>query len=138
MKTPRDEFWMVLKAAPTLICVVYLHRCFPLPFALALVAGLALGLSLSRALAPLTRRLLETRYAPVVDWRLGEHPTDSSCGAAIFIILGLLLYSALFVRPSGGYHAHSISSSPRREAPPSSQTPKARSHSARVRHAPST
>ncbi len=138
MKTPRDDFWMVLKAAPALVCVVFLHRGFPLPFSLALALGVPLGLLISRALSPLTRRLLDTRYAPLLDPRLSERPLDSGCGAAIFILVALTLYGILFSRPSRGYHAQSISSSPRRAAPPSSQPAKARSHSARVRQPAST
>jgi len=138
MKTPRDHFWMVLKAAPSLVCVIYLHRYFPLPFLLALAAGIPAGVLISRALAPLTQRLLATRYAALLDPWLGEHPLDSGCGAAAFVILGLLLYSLLFVRASRQHQAQSISSSPRKAAPPSSQAAKARSHSARVRQTSKT
>lgn len=133
MKTPRDNFWMVLKALPVLVCVAFLHRAFPLPFPAALCWGILVGALISRALTPLTRRLLETRYGPILDHRLAERPLDAACGAAAFVILGLLLYGVLFVRPTRGHHAQSISSSPRKAAPPSSQAPKARSHSARVR-----
>lgn len=138
MKTPRDDFWMVLKATPVLTCVVYLHRCFPLPFLSAVAVGVPTGVLISRALAPLTRLLLRSRYAPALHGSLDEHPMDSGCGALAFVALALLLYGALFAPPVRRHYSHTISSSPRTPAPPSSQAAKARSHSPLVRHPAST
>lgn len=138
MKIPRDDFWMVHKTAPTVVCVIYLHRFFPMPFLAALAAGAVIGALITRALVPLTRRLLHTRYAPALDERLGEHPIDSSFGALAFITLALLLYGALFTQPKRRHQFQSISSSPRTPAPPSSQVAKARSHSLLVRQFAST
>ena len=137
MKTSRDDFWMVHKTAPTVVCVIFLHRFFPLPFLPALAVGILVGTVITRALAPLTRRLLASRYAPALDERLGEHPIHSSFGALALITLALLLYGALFVRPTRRRHLQSISSSPRTPAPPSSQPKKARSQSLLVRQAAS-
>lgn len=129
---------MVHKTAPTVVCVVFLHRFFPLPFLPALALGVLLGLVITRALAPLAHRLLRTRYAPALDERLGEHPIHSSFGALALITVSLLLYGVLFVQPTRRRHLQSISSSPRTPAPPSSQPPKARSQSLLVRQSSNT
>jgi hypothetical protein len=96
-KTPKDDFWMMLKAVPVIISVIYLHQIYPLAFSSAILFGVPTGFILSWCLIPLTRRLMATRYAPVLDERLNERPVDAGCSAYLFIFFLLLGYQAVFV-----------------------------------------
>ncbi len=96
-KNNRDEFWMALKVLPVLIAVVIFHQLGGLRFWPAVWTGFAVGTVLGWFLVPMTRRLMKTRYASVINLRLGEHPADASCGAYVFIFFFLLIYHLFFV-----------------------------------------
>ena len=93
----RDEFWMALKTLPVLVAVVVLHQLGPMSFWSAVGLGIPLGTVVGWFMVPMTRRLMKTRYAPIINLRLGEHPTDSGCGAYMFIFFALMVYQLFFV-----------------------------------------
>jgi hypothetical protein len=97
VKTPKDDFWMMLKVVPIIVSVIFLHQIYPLDFGSAVFIGVPLGLALSWCLAPFTLRLMETRYLLVVDERSNEHPVDAGCASLLFIFFILLAYQMLFV-----------------------------------------